>query len=53
MTAMGICSEAGAGLYSPNQVTREFATVGLRDGVKHLYVLLPLHSLDKNSEMIL
>ncbi|CAD6578655.1 MAG: hypothetical protein ASARMPREDX12_008924 [Alectoria sarmentosa] len=35
ITAMGLCNEPGPGLYSPNQVTRELATVGLRGGVKY------------------
>lgn len=36
ITAMGICNEVGPSLYLPNQVTREFATAGLGDGVKCL-----------------
>ena len=39
MTAMGCCTEAGPGLYLPNQVTRDFTAVGISDTVNHLYVL--------------
>ena len=52
ITAMGICNEAGPGLYSPNEVTKEFAIVGLRDGVKCLYVVPCFSSLDESREMI-
>lgn len=48
ITAMGICNEVGPSLYSPNQITREFATVGLSDGVKCLYVFSRFNILDES-----
>ena len=53
ITAMGVCTEAGTCLYSPNQVTRAFATAGLRDGVKCLYVLSCFRGLDESRELTL
>lgn len=52
ITAMGLCNEPGPGIYSPNQVTRELATVGLRGGVKFLYVLPCFGTLNERREMI-
>ncbi|KAI4098443.1 MAG: hypothetical protein LQ339_006414 [Xanthoria mediterranea] len=36
LTAMGICNEDGPRTYSPNEVTKEFTSEGLKDGVKCL-----------------
>ena len=36
LAAVGICNESGIHKYSPNDVTKEFASEGIGDGVKFL-----------------
>lgn len=44
LTAMGICDEAGLCKYVPNKVISDFASGGLGDGVKCMFVRSVLNS---------
>ncbi len=44
LIAVGICDESGPYIYLANNVTREFLSGGLSDGVKYMFVIPSVNS---------